>query len=287
MKVNHRTVVRTVLPEATFDGAGVKLKRLIASRTLDHLDPFLLLDHFGSENPDDYISGFPMHPHRGIETVTYMLEGSVRHRDTIGNTGTIHSGDIQWMTAGSGIMHEEMPQLSGGKLSGFQLWVNLPAKLKMTKPRYQEVKNENIPVVSTENGATVKVIAGSFNGVQGAVSEIYIDPVYLDVKMPVNSSISIPVQEGHTVFVYLYSGEGMFGIDDSGKGKMISGPVLSIFSDGNQLDIMTLDKAARFLLVSGRPLHEPIARYGPFVMNTQEEIEQTLRDLRTGNFGKS
>jgi redox-sensitive bicupin YhaK (pirin superfamily) len=286
MKINHRTVVRTVFPESTFDGAGVKLKRLIGSRTLDHLDPFLLLDHFGSDNPDDYISGFPMHPHRGIETVTYMLEGSVRHRDTIGNTGTINSGDIQWMTAGSGIMHEEMPQLGGDKLSGFQLWVNLPAKLKMTKPRYQEVKNENIPVVSTGNGAIVKVIAGGFNGVQGAVSEIYIDPVYLDVKMQINSSISIPVQEGHTAFAYLYSGEGAFGIDDSGKDKMISGQVLIIFSDGNQLDIKTLDKAARFLFVSGRPLQETIARYGPFVMNTQEEIEQTLRDIRTGNFGK-
>src|SRR6266513_2983148 len=175
-----RRVTKVIEPEATSDGAGVRLKRSIASRTLDYLDPFLLFDHFGSENPDDYIAGFPMHPHRGIETVTYMLAGAVKHRDSSGNSGIIKAGDVQWMTAGGGIMHEEMPQLEGGRLDGFQLWVNLPAKLKMTKPRYQEVVSQDIPSVEGENGARIRVIAGTVGDVSGSVKEIAADPTYLD-----------------------------------------------------------------------------------------------------------
>ncbi|MGH9961206.1 MAG: pirin family protein, partial [Pyrinomonadaceae bacterium] len=182
IRLQPRRVARIIQPEATSDGAGVKLKRSIASRALDYLDPFLLFDHFGSENSDDYIAGFPMHPHRGIETVTYMLAGAVKHRDSSGNAGVIRAGDVQWMTAGGGIMHEEMPQLEGGRLDGFQLWVNLPARLKMTKPRYQEIASDQIPTIVEENGIQIRIIAGRVRDASGAVKEIAADPSYLDVS---------------------------------------------------------------------------------------------------------
>ncbi len=284
--MNHqpRTVARVVEPQLVREGAGVRLKRSIASRLLDYLDPFLLFDHFGSDNPDDYIAGFPMHPHRGIETVTYMLAGAVNHRDSIGNAGSIEAGDVQWMTAGRGILHEEMPEGREGKMAGFQLWVNLPAKLKMTEPRYQEIASAQIPEVEREDGIKIRVIAGKTAGTTGAVTEIFADPTYLDVLMPAGRSFRQSIERGHTAFAYLYEGEGIFGIDAGGVGEHVAHPKLVVFGDGDYAEVQTQNEPVRFLLVSGKPLHEPIVRYGPFVMNTIEEIEQTLQDLRNGTF---
>ena len=264
------------------EGAGVLLKRSIATRTLDYLDPFLLFDHFGSDDPADYLAGFPLHPHRGIETVTYMLAGIVQHRDTLGNAGTIGGGDMQWMTAGRGIMHEEMPKPYDGKMEGFQLWVNLPAKLKMTKPRYQEVTAPNIPEITRADGVTIRVIAGVVENVRGAVTEIYADPTYLDVTLPAHASFTQPIPRGHAAFAYVFAGDGKF--EDAGK--TISHPHLVIFDDGDSIQASAAASLFRFLLISGKPLHEPIARYGPFVMNTRAEIEQALRDLQNGTFVK-
>src|SRR6266702_1356420 len=209
--MTERLVQDVVTPMATSDGAGVRLKRSIATPTLDNLDPFFLFDHFGSENANDYIAGFPLHPHRGIETVTYMLDGSVAHRDSLGNSGVIGTGDVQWMTAGSGILHEEMPKVGPKRLDGFQIWVNLPAKLKMTKPRYQDVPAARIPEVAGPGGARVRVIAGEVDGVQGAVREIFAGPTYLDVNLPAGRTFEHPVPRGHTALVYVYQGEVTFG----------------------------------------------------------------------------
>ncbi|MEK6336278.1 MAG: pirin family protein [Acidobacteriota bacterium] len=286
MELQARRVARIIQPEATSDGAGVKLKRSIATRTLDYLDPFLLFDHFGSDNSEDYIAGFPMHPHRGIETVTYMLAGAVKHRDSSGNSGTIRAGDVQWMTAGGGIMHEEMPQLEGGRLDGFQLWVNLPARLKMSKPRYQEVVSREIPSVEHENGVQVRVIAGSVGDVRGSVKEIAADPTYLDISVPANTFFTHAIPKGHTAFAYVFAGEGLFGITDDDKGEQVIAPRLVVFADGEQVQVSSLEAGLRFLLISGEPLNEPIARYGPFVMNTEAEIEAALSDLRRGTFVK-
>ena len=286
MELQARRVARIIQPEATSDGAGVKLKRSIATRTLDYLDPFLLFDHFGSDNSEDYIAGFPMHPHRGIETVTYMLAGAVKHRDSSGNSGIIRAGDVQWMTAGGGIMHEEMPQLEGGRLDGFQLWVNLPARLKMSKPRYQEVVSQEIPSVEQENGVQLRVIAGSVGDVRGSVKEIAADPTYLDISVPANTSFTHAIPGGHTAFAYVFGGEGLFGISDDDKGEQVAAPRLVVFADGDQVQVRALEDGLRFLLISGEPLNEPIARYGPFVMNTEAEIEEALSDLRHGTFVK-
>ena len=286
MELQTRRVARILQPETTSDGAGVKLKRSIATRTLDYLDPFLLFDHFGSDNSEDYIAGFPMHPHRGIETVTYMLAGAVKHRDSSGNSGIIRAGDVQWMTAGGGIMHEEMPQLQGGRLDGFQLWVNLPARMKMTKPRYQEILSHDIPSVEREDGVRVRVIAGAVGEVRGSVKEITADPTYLDISVPAGTSVTHPIPKGHAAFAYVFAGEGVFGITDDDKGEQVSAPRLVVFADGDQVQIRASDKALRFLLISGKPLNEPIARYGPFVMNTEQEIEEALLDLRRGTFVK-
>lgn len=286
MDLQARGVARVIQPEATSDGAGVKLKRSIASRALDYLDPFLLFDHFGSENSADYIAGFPMHPHRGIETVTYMLAGAVKHRDSSGNSGIIRAGDVQWMTAGGRIMHEEMPQLKGGRLDGFQLWVNLPARLKMTKPRYQEIVAGDIPEVEREDGVRIRVIAGMVGEVRGSVKEIAADPTYLDISVPADTSLTHPIPAGHAAFAYVFAGEGFFGISSEEDGKQVGAPHLVVFDDGDEVRISALENGLRFLLISGRPLNEPIARYGPFVMNTEEEIEQALLDLRRGTFVK-
>jgi len=280
MNTQPRKVARIIEPEYVMEGAGVKLRRSIATRTLNYVDPFLLFDHFGSSNPDDYVKGFPWHPHRGIETVTYMISGVVNHHDSIGNSGSITAWDMQWMTAGSGIMHEEMPQQTKGELRGFQLWVNLPAKLKMTAPRYRDVLADTIPEVAREDGVKIKVIAGKVDGVQGVVTEIYADPEYLDVSMPPDSFFSQPVTKGHNALAYVFEGEGMFG------DTVIPNPKLVVFSDGDVVEARTGKAPVRFLLVSGKPLNEPIARYGPFVMNTREEIEQALEDLRNGTFVK-
>ncbi|HEU5361515.1 MAG TPA: pirin family protein [Candidatus Deferrimicrobiaceae bacterium] len=281
-----RNVQGVVEPQFVTEGAGVKLRRSIATRKLDYLDPFLLFDHFGSENPADYLAGFPMHPHRGIETVTYMLAGLVDHKDSLGNSGTVGAGDVQWMTSGSGILHEEMPRPKEGRMVGFQLWVNLPAKLKMTRPRYQDVPSERIPEVVRPDGVRVRVIAGEMGGVRGAVTEIYADPEYLDVSVPAGRTFDHPVPRGHTAFAYLFEGEGIFGDGSEGRGGMVSAVRLVVFGDGDLVSVRTDDRPSRFLLLSGKPLNEPVARYGPFVMNTQEEIAQALEDLRNGTFVK-
>jgi redox-sensitive bicupin YhaK (pirin superfamily) len=274
----QRTIARIIEPQPVVEGAGVRLKRSIGTRTLDYLDPFLLLDHFASDDPADYQAGFPLHPHRGIETVTYMLRGGVDHRDSIGNSGSIGPGDIQWMTAGGGIMHEEMPQVRPEGIDGFQLWVNLPARLKMTQPRYQGILAAEIPEVEVEGGSRVRVITGRVNGVNGPVSGIAADPVYLDVSVPANSSFAHQIDRGHSAFAYVFEGEAAF--DD----QQISHTKLVVLSDGDYVKAVTTESPVRFLLVSGKPLNEPIARYGPFVMNTRDEIEQALRDLREGTF---
>ena len=287
MNTQSREVIEIIKPQTVMEGAGVRLRRSIASAALDHLDPFLLFDHFGSPNPEDYIKGFPMHPHRGIETVTYMINGHVNHTDSMGNSGTIGSGDIQWMTAGGGIMHEEMPQPAQEEMVGFQLWVNLPARLKMTTPRYQNVNSGQVPEISREDGVKIRVIAGEVDGVRGAISEIYADPTYLDVSIPAKGSFSHPVEKGHTVFAYVFEGRGMFGTGEKALEKPVSQPGLVVFGDGDYIQAGAADEPFRFLLVSGKPLDEPIARYGPFVMNTQQEIQQALEDLRNGTFVKN
>jgi redox-sensitive bicupin YhaK (pirin superfamily) len=280
-------VQRIIQPQAVMEGAGVRLKRSIATRELDYVDPFLLFDHFGSENPDDYVAGFPMHPHRGIETVTYMLAGEVQHRDSLGNSGTIGPGDVQWMTAGGGIMHEEMPRGQDGLMAGFQLWVNLPARLKMSQPRYQEIASAQIPEYVSDDGVRIRVIAGAANGIQGPVAGIAADPTYLDIAIPAGGSFSQPVQRGHSAFAYLFEGEGTFEHSAGGPAESLVSPKLVIFGDGDHVEAGATDQPVRFLLISGKPLGEPIARYGPFVMNTAEEIQQALRDLRNGTFVQS
>ena len=282
MDLQPRSVARVVEPESVLEGAGVRLRRSIATRTLDYVDPFLLFDDFGSDNPDDYMAGFPMHPHRGIETVTYMLAGAVKHKDSLGNSGVIEAGDVQWMTAGGGIMHEEMPQRRPEEMVGFQLWVNLPARLKMTSPRYQEIPSADIPEMERD-GSRLRVIAGYVDGVRGAVTDIAADPCYLDVAIPAHRTFSQPLEKGHTCVAYLFQGSGIFGAPSSGAVE-VSSPKLVVLGEGDLVQVRTHGEAARFLLISGKPLHEPIARYGPFVMNTREEIQKALADLRNGTF---
>ncbi len=278
-----RRIARIVEPQAVLEGAGVRLRRSIATRALDYVDPFLLFDHFGSDDPADYLAGFPMHPHRGIETVTYMLAGAVRHRDSLGNAGTIGAGDVQWMTAGGGIMHEEMPGPVDGQMAGFQLWVNLPARLKMTQPRYQEIASARIPEVKRGDGTRIRVIAGTIDGIRGPVTEIVADPTYLDVSLPPDALFTIPVERGHSAFAYLFgSQEGQAAFEPDGQ--MLRPLKMVIFADGDEVQVRSAGQGAHFLLVSGKPLGEPIARYGPFVMNTAEEIQQALQDLRNGTF---
>ena len=279
MNTFSRKVEKLIEPELVTEGAGVKLKRSIGTRTLSYVDPFLLLDHFASEDPRDYQAGFPLHPHRGIETVTYLLRGEVRHKDTLGNSGKIEAGDLQWMTAGRGILHEEMPQAHPDGIDGFQLWVNLPAKLKMTPPRYQDVRSGQIPEIKKDNGVKIRVITGTVDGVSGPVAGIAANPIYLDVSIPAGASFTQPIERGHAAFVYVFEGEGQFG-----DGTVISKLRLAVLGDGDHLKVATAKTPARFLLVSGKPLGEPIARYGPFVMNTEQEIRQTLRDLQEGTF---
>jgi len=286
MEQHARTVARIVTPQSVMEGAGVRLRRSFPTQALDYPDPFLLFDHFGSENPADYLAGFPMHPHRGIETVTYMLAGVVAHRDSIGNAGTIAGGDVQWMTAGRGILHEEMPQARDGMMAGFQLWVNLPAKDKMIHPRYQEIASTTIPEVTRSDGVCIRVIAGAVEGVRGPVTEIVADPTYLDISLPANLTYSHPSPRGHAVLAYVFEGEGLFGVGSEGKGTTVSAPKMIVFNDGDTVEVRSGPQPVRFLLMSGRPSNEPIVRYGPFVMNTWEEIEQTLRDLRQGTFAQ-
>ena len=284
-----RSVVNVIEPNTVIEGAGVRLRRSISPSRENPFDPFLLFDHFAFNDPiEGPIAGFPMHPHRGIETVTYMLEGSVHHRDSLGNAGLIGAGDVQWMTSGSGIMHEEMPRRSPeGNVFGFQLWVNLPAALKMSQPRYQEVNAETIPIVEKE-GAKIRLVAGEVGGVQGSVTEIAANPVYIDVELESGSAFSYSIPRGHTAVAYVFEGQAAFGVDDQGQGKLIEAVHLVEFSDGDRLQIQTApDSSVRFMLIAGAPFKEPIAPYGPFVMNTPEEIQQALADLRNGTFVKT
>jgi redox-sensitive bicupin YhaK (pirin superfamily) len=286
--MNHQTrkIDKIVEPQAVMEGAGVRLIRSIATGSLDHVDPFLLFDHFGSKDPADYIKGFPMHPHRGIETVTYMISGHVNHKDSIGNSGSITDGDVQWMTSGRGIMHEEMPQPHADEMVGFQLWVNLPARLKLTNPRYQNIRSDQIPEIRCDDGVKIRVIAGEVDGVHGPVKEIVAEPTYLDISIPPNGTFSQSIVRGHAAFAYIFKGEGVFENGDAEPGKPIPHPRLIVFGDGDQVSVRAADPGVRFLLVSGKPLNEPIARWGPFVMNTQEEIEQTLEEIKNGTFIK-
>ena len=279
MKPQAKQVEQVIEPQPVVEGAGVRLKRSIGTKRLNYLDPFLLFDDFTSPDPRDYEAGFPLHPHRGIETVTYLLKGEVRHKDTLGNSGSIGAGDLQWMTAGRGILHEEMPQAKPGGITGFQLWVNLPAKLKMTPPRYQDVRAAQVRETPLEGGARVRVIAGKAGGVTGPVTGIAADPTYLDVSIPAGASFTLPAEAGHSSFVYVFEGEAVFP-----GGTKVAAPGLAVLGEGGQVQASAGKAGTRFLLVCGKPLGEPIARYGPFVMNTREEIEQTLKEIREGTF---
>jgi len=271
-----RRVVKLVTGQPTSDGAGVRLTRVIGTPTLDHLDPFLLLDEFKSDKADDYLAGFPDHPHRGFETVTYMLAGAMRHRDHVGNQGELVAGSVQWMTAGRGIIHSEMPRQQDGLMWGFQLWVNLPARDKMTAPRYQDIAPEKIPEVELAPGVRARVIAGEAAGIRGPVEGIVTQPLYLDVRMDAGAHVSIDVPAGHNVFAYVYEGRASIGDGDVGAGQ------LAVLGDGDVVTAAASGAPARFLLLAARPLREPIARYGPFVMNTREELIQAAEDYRSG-----
>jgi quercetin 2,3-dioxygenase len=284
-----RAVSQIIQPNTVIEGAGVRLRRSIAPSRENLHDPFLLFDHFAFNDPKEGpIRGFPMHPHRGIETVTYMLEGSVNHRDSLGNSGLIGSGDVQWMTSGRGILHEEMPRRSPeGNIFGFQLWVNLPAARKMDPPRYQEVRSGAIPVVKRE-GMAIRVVAGEVDGVRGPVTEIAADPLYMDVQLEPGASFTQAVPEGHTALAYVYHGEGEFGLDEAGQGQMVDAVSMVAFGNGNELSVRAAPASpVHFMLIAGAPFHEPIVPYGPFVMNTVEEIQQALDDLRKGTFVKA
>ena len=279
---NQRHIQTTIEPQYVIEGAGVLLRRSIAPRVSNEFDPFLLFDHFAFNDPvEGPIRGFPMHPHRGIETVTYMLEGATQHRDSLGNAGLIGPGDVQWMTSGRGILHEEMPRRGpSGNIYGFQLWVNLPAAQKMTAPRYQEVSAATIPAYEKE-GLRVRVVAGSFAGITGPVTEIAAAPLYLDVQMAADTEFVQPIPAGHTALAYLFEGEALFG------GQTLSAVHMLRFGDGDHLRVQTENSTARFMLIAGKPFREPIVPYGPFVMNTREEIQQTLLELRNGTFIKT
>jgi redox-sensitive bicupin YhaK (pirin superfamily) len=283
MTSGARTIKKAWKSQPTVEGAGVHLRRAFGFGEVPGLDPFLMLDDFRSENPDDYRRGFPWHPHRGIETITYVLDGTVEHQDSLGNQGVIAGGDVQWMTAGSGIIHQEMPQGDRrGRMFGFQLWTNLPASHKMMDPRYREVKQGEIPVVQTPAGATVRIIAGEAAGARGPVRDVVTDPQYLDVFLPAGRSFTHPVKAGHTAFAYVFEGEGHFeGPAASGDGTLI------LYEPAGDLVVVTTDRRpVRFLLASGRPLGEPVAWYGPIVMNTNEELRTAFREFENGTFVK-
>ncbi|MBI3165500.1 MAG: pirin family protein [Chloroflexi bacterium] len=279
--MTNRTISQIIEPKMVIEGAGVLLRRSISPHSSNLFDPFLLFDHFAFNNPlEGPIRGFPTHPHRGIETVTYMLEGTVRHRDSLGNAGTIAEGDVQWMTSGRGILHEEMPRRSEkGNIYGFQLWVNLPAAQKMGEPRYQEVSMGTIPVIQRD-GATIRLVAGEVDGVRGPVTEIAAAPLYMDVKLDPGSRFIYPIPGGHTALMYVFEGTGEFSNEVVEAVSMVK-----LNDDGDQLEVKT-EAGVRFMLIAGAPFKEPIFPYGPFVMNTREEIEETIRELRNGTFIK-
>jgi quercetin 2,3-dioxygenase len=297
----ERRIRKLIKSRPTIEGAGVHLKRAFGFGETTAFDPFLLFDDFRSDDPRYYISGFPWHPHRGIETITYVLRGDVAHGDSLGNKGIIGSGDVQWMTAGSGIIHEEMPKGDPeGRMWGFQLWANLPARQKMMDPRYRDVKGRQIPEVTTRSGAKIKIICGEAQGTRGPVGDIVIDPEYLDFTVPAGSEVVHPTQPGHTVLAYVIGGKACFCREkdpfhyeaegenyfDIGRDSLVSNGTLVLFGDGEEVVVSTEAEPARFLLISGKPLREPVAWYGPIVMNTQEELKIAFEEYRDGTFIK-
>jgi hypothetical protein len=296
-----RRIHKVLKSRPTLEGAGVHLKRVFGNQHAPQLDPFLLLDDFCSDNPDDYTRGFPWHPHRGIETITYVLHGKVEHGDSIGNQGIISSGDVQWMTAGRGIIHQEMPKgQDDGLMWGFQLWANLPALHKMMEPRYRDIKRDQIPEVELHSGAKVRIICGQVNGVKGPVQDIVIDPEYLDVTVPAGADLVHHVPASHTVLAYVIEGKGCFEPErdpysyqvegknyfDFERECLIESESLVIFGPGDRLVISAGDEEMRFLLISGEPIGEPVAWYGPIVMNTQEELRIAFEEYQRGTFLK-
>jgi len=279
---SNRKAKLTLTRQPTMEGAGVHLKRVFGYGQSPKFDPFLMLDDFRSDTPQHYLKGFPWHPHRGIETITYVLKGDVEHGDSLGNTGVISSGDVQWMTAGSGIIHQEMPKGDvNGSMHGFQLWANLPATQKMMAPRYRDITADRIPVVEQENGTRIKVIAGSLGGVRGPMDDIVIDPEYLDCTVPAGQTFIHPTDPTYTAFIYVIGGTGQTG------GQVLENGKLVLFEEGEQLAISAGDEPLRFLLLTGKPLNEPVAWRGPIVMNTQAELETAFREFRNGDFIKN
>ncbi len=275
-----RKIKKVFSGKPTIEGAGVRLKRIFGYSEVPIFDPFLLLDDFGSSNPEEYIAGFPWHPHRGIETVTYMIHGTVSHGDSLGNRGDIKDGQVQWMSAGSGIIHQEMPQRQNDFLRGLQLWVNLPSGYKMMSPRYQDIKDSDILPVQEENGAEVKVIAGLYKGTRGPVKDIICDPQYLDIWIPPKKVFNFNQKRDHTVFAYVLRGEGYF---DATPKKLVAGK-LGLFGEGEKIEVRSGKDGLRFILISGKPIGEPIAWRGPIVMNTEEELDQAFEEYRNGTF---
>jgi len=276
-------VISVSKSEPTIEGAGVKLKRAFGFPGVPNLDPFLLLDDFHSKNPQDYIAGFPWHPHRGIETVTYMISGAVMHGDSIGNKGVIESGDVQWMTAGSGIIHQEMPEAWEGMMQGFQLWVNLPKSHKMMDPRYRGIRSDEIPELDSGEGVKTRIIAGTLGDKVGPVKDLVVDCAYFDIDMEPNSAFEYEAKDGYKVFVYVFKGSGHFNTQME---KGIHAENLLVFDDKGAISTTSGEKGLRFLLVSGKPLNEPVAWRGPIVMNTDEELAIAFKEYREGTFIK-
>ncbi|HJZ98744.1 MAG TPA: pirin family protein [Candidatus Solibacter sp.] len=296
-----RPVKRLIQAKPTLEGAGVHLRRGFGFGHTSDFDPFLLFDDFRNEKPEDYLAGFPWHPHRGIETITYVLAGTVEHGDSMGNRGAIAAGDVQWMTAGRGIIHQEMPKGdSTGRMHGFQLWANLPAALKMTEPRYQEIKSPDIPVITDDDGTQVRIVCGSFWGTRGPVDGIAADPLYIDVTVPPGKRRSLPVETTRHAFAYVFDGSGKFcnasgplavptesaGWSDTMPPTHAANRSLLLFDRGDELSVEAGEGGVRFLLCSGQPLHEPVAWYGPIVMNTQDQLRQAFKELDDGTFLK-
>ncbi len=296
-----RPVKQVFATKPTLEGAGVRLQRAFGFGKTHQFDPFLLLDDFRNDNPEDYLAGFPWHPHRGIETITYVLAGSVAHGDSLGNKGSLGEGDVQWMTAGSGILHQEMPKGdTKGRMHGFQLWANLPSQLKMTDPRYQDIKAQDIPEVTDDDGTRVRVVCGEFWGKKGPVDGVAADPQYLDVSVPPGQRKRLAIETTRNAFAYVFAGSGSFrdasaprgvqteqvGSAKPGTADSVGNRSLVLFDRGDEVVVQAGDEGIRFLLVSGSPIEEPVAWYGPIVMNTQEQLQQAYTELREGSFIK-
>ncbi len=284
-----RTLQRTIEAVAASDGAGVKLRRSLGQSQFTRLDPFLLLDEFSSFNANDYIAGFPSHPHRGFETVTYLIDGHMLHEDHLGNRGDLKSGAVQWMSAGRGIIHSEMPQQEQGRMRGFQLWINLPAREKMKPASYRDIAPAQIPAVELPGGGHAKVIAGTLqlgeSSVPGPIQGLFTDPVYFDVELPAGRTFAQPLPSGHNAFVYVFEGSGQIGA--IGEVRTLATHTAGVLGDGDQVEVGAGADGVRFLLLAGRPLGEPVVQYGPFVMNTREEIEQAIKDYQSGELTRA